>query len=111
MAAARAVSAALPYLEKAQSVDIVSVQRSAAGQCRIEEAKAYLALHGVSSITSTIDPAGRAVADVLMEAASGKGCDMLVMGGYGHNRLAETVFGGVTQRIASHPKLPVLMVH
>jgi nucleotide-binding universal stress UspA family protein len=36
---------------------------------------------------------------------------MLVAGGYGHSRLMESIFGGVTEHIVSHPKIPVLMVH
>ena len=53
----------------------------------------------------------RNVAEVLLETAANDGCDMLVAGGYGHSRLMESIFGGVTEHIVSHPKIPVLMVH
>jgi nucleotide-binding universal stress UspA family protein len=36
---------------------------------------------------------------------------MLVAGGYGHSRLMETIFGGVTDHIVSHPRVPVFMMH
>ena len=39
------------------------------------------------------------------------GADLLVMGAYGHSRLREFVFGGVTREILRHMTLPVLMSH
>jgi nucleotide-binding universal stress UspA family protein len=35
--------------------------------------------------------------------------DLIVMGGYGHSRLRERIFGGVTRTMVKGPKLPVLM--
>jgi nucleotide-binding universal stress UspA family protein len=36
---------------------------------------------------------------------------LLVMGGYGHTRLREWVFGGFTQHALDHADIPVLMAH
>ena len=36
---------------------------------------------------------------------------LLVMGGYGHSRLREWVFGGVTERMLRAAPVPVLMAH
>ena len=47
----------------------------------------------------------------MLETAADDGCDMLVAGGYGHSRLMESIFGGVTEHIVSHPKIPVFMMH
>jgi len=33
------------------------------------------------------------------------------MGGYGHTRLREWVFGGFTQSVLDHAELPVLLAH
>lgn len=109
--AAHALSAALPFLSRATAVQLISVHRPGARGSHVEDAKSYLKLHGILCTATTIDPAGRTVGDVLMEAACTDKCDLLVMGGYGHNRLAETVFGGVTERISSHTKLSVFMAH
>ena len=53
----------------------------------------------------------RPVSDMLVDAATGSGYDLLVVGGYGHSRLMESIFGGVTEGIVSHAELPILMVH
>ena len=36
---------------------------------------------------------------------------LLVMGGYSHSRLRETVFGGFTRRVLKAAELPVLIAH
>jgi nucleotide-binding universal stress UspA family protein len=47
----------------------------------------------------------------LLDAARDSSADLLIMGGYGHSHLHETLFGGVTAHIRWHAELPVLMVH
>jgi len=37
--------------------------------------------------------------------------DVLVMGAYGHARLREDLFGGVTRHILKNMTVPVLMAH
>ena len=36
---------------------------------------------------------------------------MIVCGAYGHSRLREYVFGGVTKHLLQHMTVPVLMSH
>ncbi|MBN8901048.1 MAG: universal stress protein, partial [Rhodospirillales bacterium] len=48
---------------------------------------------------------------VLLEAAAELGCGLLVMGGYGHGRLREAVFGGFTRAVLQAAPMPVLMAH
>jgi nucleotide-binding universal stress UspA family protein len=38
-------------------------------------------------------------------------CGYMVMGAYGHSRIAEMLLGGVTRRSLSDPQLPILMAH
>jgi nucleotide-binding universal stress UspA family protein len=47
----------------------------------------------------------------MLAAAAAAKADMLVMGGYGHSRVREVIFGGFTRRVLSHADLPVLMAH
>jgi len=49
--------------------------------------------------------------EALLDAATRAGASMLVMGGYGHTRLREAVFGGFTRAVLEHAPLPVLMAH
>jgi nucleotide-binding universal stress UspA family protein len=111
VACAHALMSALPYLEKAEAIEILTVQNGSHQGRGPENVAAYLALHGLSCTQRVLARGERNVAEVLLETAAGDGCDMLVAGGYGHSRLMESIFGGVTEHIVSHPKIPVLMVH
>jgi nucleotide-binding universal stress UspA family protein len=51
------------------------------------------------------------VGDELLNQLTDDGSDMLVMGAWGHTRLRELVFGGVTRHILRHMTVPVLMSH
>ena len=53
----------------------------------------------------------RPAVDTLLAAAGAANADLLVMGGYGHSRVREVMFGGFTRRVLSHADLPVLMAH
>ena len=46
-----------------------------------------------------------------MDVATRAGASLLVMGGYGHARLREAVFGGFTRAVLEHAPLPVLIAH
>ncbi|HEY0283622.1 MAG TPA: universal stress protein [Rhizomicrobium sp.] len=111
VACAHALMSALPYLEKAEAIELFTVQNGSHQGRGVECAAAYLALHGLSSSQRVLKRGERSVAEVLLETAAADGCDLLVAGGYGHSRLMESVFGGVTEHIVSHPKLPVFMMH
>ncbi|MBV8978134.1 MAG: universal stress protein [Alphaproteobacteria bacterium] len=108
-AAAHALSAALPFLEKAQRVELLSIAHLPDKPARIAAAKDYLLLHGIGCTERLVEAGTRDVADVLLDACAQ--CDLLVVGGYGTSRLIETIFGGVTRSIVSQPNLPVFMVH
>ncbi|HWA88771.1 MAG TPA: universal stress protein [Rhizomicrobium sp.] len=110
-AAANALLAALPLLDKAEAVEILSVQNIPSQDRSIDDARDYLALHGIGCSERLIDAGKRQIADVLLDATRSNDCDLLVAGGYGHSRLVESIFGGVTQSIVSHPTLPIFMVH
>jgi nucleotide-binding universal stress UspA family protein len=49
--------------------------------------------------------------EVLLEAAAAGGADLLVVGGYGHGRIRESLIGGVTRHVIANAQLPVFMVH
>ncbi len=115
--AAHAVSAALPFLALASKVSILTVRTgpqqpggTAAASPGIMLAD-YLTMHGVHAAEHILEPQGRSVGQVLLEAAVDAGAGLLVMGGYGHSRLREFILGGTTRHIVTHAKLPVLMTH
>lgn len=110
-AAAQAVSAALPYLARADHVEILSVQRNAETRQPTEALIEYLSLHGVSCSERVAVRSQKTTGEVLLEAAAAGGADLLVVGGYGHSRIRESLIGGVTRHVIANAQLPVFMVH
>ena len=112
---ARAVFDALPLLQKAKRVKVMTVNpqdqngqmvTSTATQCALS-----LARHGVKAEADHTSSGEISVGNELLSRAADFGADLLVMGGYGHSRFRETVFGGVTKEILHHMTMPVLMSH
>ena len=112
-AAARAVADALPILELAKQVRIVTVvNEKALGSKRSgEELAKNLARHGIDVVLDNVDAKGDTIGAVLESWTSSQGADMLVMGAYGHSRLREFVLGGATRSMLSKPSLPILLSH
>jgi nucleotide-binding universal stress UspA family protein len=110
--AARAVSAAMPLLAKSKNITILTVGE----QDRVDEESAAklattLRWHGLTLTARHLHPGEGSAADILLAAAGQIGAGLLVMGGYGHGRLQEFVFGGFTEEVLRHAELPVLMAH
>ncbi len=111
VASAHAVTAALPFLKCAESVEILCVSRSNYEPIESAELKEYLALQGISATERHVDAGTRAVGDMLLEEAIKGGAGLLVAGGYGHSRLRELFFSGVTSHVVSHAGMPLFLVH
>jgi len=69
LAAAHAASAAMPYLSKAKSVEILTVGRANAEPIDAGDLERYLRLHGLTAKARAVDGTGRPISDVLLEAA------------------------------------------
>lgn len=113
--ATRAAREALEMMKKADSVNVVLVDPKAAPARNGEEPGAdvatYLARHGIKVTVDRVPSAGRQVAEVLLQHALDTASDLIVMGAYGHSRVRERMFGGVTKAMIETPAVPVLMVH
>ncbi len=113
--AARAINDALPLLVRADRVLMVTVDAEKlggrVGPIAGADMAAHLAHHGVEVEVKDLESGGLDVADVILSAAADEGVDLIAMGGYGHSRLREIVFGGVTQHIMEHMTVPVLFSH
>jgi len=109
--AAHAVAAAMPLLARAKRVVILTVaedQRDA--NDATERLAASLRWHGVAVTLRRLDPTPAGAAEALLAAAREEGA-LLVMGGYGHSRVREWIFGGVTARVLRGTEVPVLIAH
>jgi len=71
---------------------------------------ARLNAQGVKATAQALAPAEREGV-TLATAAKDAGCDLVVMGGYGHGRVREMILGGVTRYMLASAPAPVLMAH
>lgn len=112
-AAARAIADAMPVLEKARQVRVVTVFNEKVLDTRhsAEEVAKNLSRHGIDVILDTVDASARAIGEVLESHAASCGADLLVMGAYGHSRLREFILGGATRSLLATPPLPILFSH
>jgi nucleotide-binding universal stress UspA family protein len=108
--AAGAVRAAIPFLRQAGHVTIFTVQEEIEDKSHLRLAK-MLRWHNPNVSIQALLEHSRPPVPVLLDAAAQAGCGMLVMGGYGHTRLREAVFGGFTREVMQAAPLPVLMAH
>lgn len=112
--AARAVNDAMPLLERAHSVAVLSVNPEGTGNGDREpgaDIALHLARHGVKVAAARTVARETSVGDVILAEIADSGIDLLVMGAYGHSRLREWALGGVTRHILAHMTVPVLMSH
>ncbi|HKT20352.1 MAG TPA: universal stress protein [Stellaceae bacterium] len=113
--AARALNDALPLLERAKKVVVLTVnpQRGDEVEPGIPAADIahHLAQHGVTAEAATIVVDKISTGDALLNYASDFGADLIVMGAYGHSRTREFVLGGMTRQILRQMTVPVLMSH
>ncbi len=70
---------------------------------------AYLARHGVKVSVDRLPSSGHRIAEVLGQHAVDTGAELIVMGAYGHSRLRERIFGGVTRSMIDESTVPILM--
>lgn len=112
-AAARAVSDAMPVLELAKQVRIVTVINEKALDTKRSGAEMAknLSRHGIDAVLDEVDARGSPIGEVLESWTSSQGADLLVMGAYGHSKWREFVLGGATRSLLTRPPLPILLSH
>lgn len=108
--AVAAMRAAIPLLMLAETV-ILLVVRDGSIQTPIEEAAAYLSRHNVHPNILNKDGSGRRTADLILEETHKTHADYVVMGGFGHRRFAEALFGGVTRTMLNESPVPLFLAH
>jgi nucleotide-binding universal stress UspA family protein len=110
--AARATNDALPFLKRAKKVEILIVDEPRK-QLQVTGARLseHLARHDVPVEIKRIARGSIGVEAAILSHVADVGADFLVLGGYGHSRLREFVWGGVTRSILTSMTVPVLMSH
>jgi nucleotide-binding universal stress UspA family protein len=112
----RALADALPFLKEADDVLVVEVCEGANqslkdADFRVHDVVAALARHGVAATGEALPLAGDPADQRLLERADLLGADLIVAGAYGHSRMGEWIFGGVTRRLLDQDHRFVLLSH
>lgn len=112
--ACRALRSALPLLARASSVSLVTI-RSTNEDDQLDrppiEGAEYLSRHGISCEMIDLPLGTNSVGMELAGTAVERSACVLIMGAYGHSRLRETIWGGVTRELLSDPPLPIFACH
>ncbi len=111
--AARAVADALPWLQAAANVRIITATDSNT-PAELESGAAlvsHLAEHGIKATFEMIRVNGSSVGKVFDTYVRANAIDLLVMGAYRHSRLNEIVWGGATRTVIGRPPCWVMMSH
>jgi nucleotide-binding universal stress UspA family protein len=110
--AARAIGAAMPFLERARKVGVVTVEdKDRPDQLRGIKMAEHLSRHHLNVELKPIVAPDSEAANVILNEVADAGIDLIVMGAYGHSRFHDFVFGGVTRSMLKAMTAPVLMAH
>jgi nucleotide-binding universal stress UspA family protein len=112
--ARRALWDALPFLTRAAAVHVVGVAAESeleAAAARVADVVRHLKGHGVAAEGEAHPRRAATVADELILVAEQNDADLIVAGAYGHARLREWVFGGVTAGLLRHSPKCCLLSH
>jgi len=112
---ARAVFDSLALMKDAEAITILTLASDAdarrAAEEQAEKLAANLERHGLHAKVEAVETGHASASDYLSSRLDGDGADLMIMGCYGHSRLRELVFGGVTRDMLGGVKVPTVMSH
>jgi len=110
--AALAIGAAMPLLERSKRIVVLTVAEAEGEEPDdVSRLVTMLRRHGVETSAQSLPRSKAAPVETLLETATSLSADFLVMGGYGHGRLREMIFGGFTRHVLADGEIPILMAH
>jgi len=108
--ARRAVQDALPFLIRAELVSVLAVGADPEDD-GAQDVCGYLAQFGIAARAVLRPDSGEYIVDEITRQVAQQGADLIVAGAYGHSRLREWIFGGVTQDLIETTPVCCLMSH
>ena len=112
--ARRAIQDALPFLHEAKRVTVIDIcenDRKEAARHSVDDVVLYLARHRIKADGRVETQLLGSGADQIIGFAEDEGGDLLVTGAYGHTRLNEWIFGGMTRDLLTSSPICCLMSH
>ena len=109
--AANAVRAAVPLLKQASAVQVLTVSEHDGQPMNADPVLRYLSRHDVHARQVDLPKGYQTVEETIEAAAGTHNAGLIVMGAYGHSRMRELLFGGVTRYLIDCGKFPLFMTH
>jgi len=112
--ARRAVLDSLPFLQQADEILLTQVceqDESERAKQSVRDVARYLSRHRIGASAGIMLMSGGSVADELTRIAEREGIDLIIAGAYGHSRMGEWVFGGVTRDLLTRCPVCCLFSH
>jgi nucleotide-binding universal stress UspA family protein len=110
--ATRAVFDAMPFLRKAKTIDVVTVnEKEDASEASSAALIAHLARRDLAATPYRITADSPNIHNTILSLAADNNSDLIVMGGYGHSRLREFILGGTTRGMFESLTVPALISH
>ena len=112
--ARRAVCDALPFLQRADAVivtEICDASEVQDSQHRLRDVAQYLARHRVAAVAERVRPVEGTATNALLRLVEEETANLIVAGAYGHSRLGEWIFGGVTHDLLANSPVCCLFSH
>jgi nucleotide-binding universal stress UspA family protein len=108
---ARTTALAMPVLQKASRVTVLTVQGGTVPGPTGEQVARHLERNGIRCDALTVSPQGRSTGEAILAHAAAQNCDLLIKGAYTQSRLRQMMFGGATRHLLTNATLPILMAH
>ncbi|AXI54176.1 universal stress protein [Sulfitobacter sp. JL08] len=112
---ARAVHQSLAILRQSDAVTVAvfdpEMSEFQDGENPGSDVAKWLTHHGCNVTVQQLPSGGREIGDCILEQSRQTGADLIVMGGYGHSRLREGIFGGTTRTLVQQTEQPVFLAH
>jgi len=109
---ARAIALAMPLLQKADRVTVLTViGGTGVPGPSAEQSIRHLKRNGITAKPMRVELDGRNTGEAILATAQSLGCDLLIKGAYTQSRLRQSIFGGATQHVLGNAALPVLLAN
>jgi len=108
---ARCIALSMPFLERAASVLVLTVEGWQVPGPRGDQVTAHLRRNGISARAKHVESGSRSVGEAILDETKEFNADLIVKGAYTHSRLRQLVFGGATRHLLHNTPIPLFMAH
>ena len=106
---ARTVAFAMPFLERAQKITVLGLDKNIVPGPSAAELALNLRRHGFDVDWKEVPLGDRSAGQAMLNETRALGADLLVKGAYTQSRLRQMIFGGATSHILAAADIPDLM--